>query len=208
MKKRIIYLLGILVTVILLSSCEGNAKVALKADGAVSFEFTGSIGDAFKEMMSSAGNDLSTIDEEGIKLALEQSGFSNVFVVADVLRNDIVIKFEDKTRSSYLFQTEIVSVKDDKEVNFNITAGKFLKLYNAAGEDIQMLLDLFLSPVLNDEEMSEKEYIETIAVTYGEDAGKEIDDSSVKFTIVNKDGKKKSKSIFGKSILCGAEISL
>lgn len=208
MKKRLVYLLGILVTVLLLSSCKGNAKVTLKADGAVAFEFTGSIGDAFKEMMSSAGSDLAEIDAEGIKLALEQSGFSNVFVVADVMRNDIVIKFEDKTKSSYLFETEVVKVKDDKEISFNITAAKFLKLYNAAGEDIQMLLDILMSPVLNEEVMTEEEYIETIAVTYGEDAGKEIDDSSVNFTIVNKDGKKKSKSIFGKSILCGAEISL
>lgn len=204
--KRIIKLLSINLIIfmsLIFCSCDGYAKLQLEKSGAVSFGFVGNLGNAFQDMISSVGEDV-TIDEEGIATELVNAGFANVKVAAK--NQNIMISFTDETRDSYLFESGIVSVKND-DIKLSITPANFLKLYNAAGEDIQMLLDLFISPVLNDEVMTEEEYVDTIAVTYGEDAGKEIDESSVYFSVVNSKGKEKKKSIFAKSILCGIDVS-
>lgn len=188
----------------LFASCDGYANVKMETDGGVSFGFSGVLGDGFKEMIGINGQEIN-IDVEGITKALEDSGFSKVKVAAQ--NDNIMISFVDENRDSYLFQSGIVSVKNN-DVKVSLTAAKFLQLYNSSGEDIQMLLDLFLSPVLNDEEMSEEEYVDTISVTYGEDAGKEIDESAVHFTVIDKNGKKRTKNIFAKSIFCGKDFSL
>lgn len=159
-------------------------------------------------MMTGSGSDLSTIDEEGIAKTLYDSGFESIFVEADAKNNEIKISFEDKDHNSYLFSEEIIKIIDGKEIEFSLTANQFLHLYEQSGDDIIMLLDLFLSPVLNDEVMSEEEYIETIYVTYGEEAGEELRYSNVNFTITDKNGESRSKSVYATSIFCGVPVKL
>lgn len=204
MKKtfKILVVSSLLFLTMIFCSCDGYLKLQYNKDGSVSFGFTGDMGKAFEEMLSSIGEDL-TIDSEAIALELEEEGFSNVKVSHN---NEVVeISFTDIGKESYIFDTKLVSIDGD-EIKVSITPDKFLKLYNTSGEDLQMLLDLFLSPVLNEEVLSEEEYIDTINVTYGEDVGKEINESIIHFSVIDKKGKKKNKNIFIKSILCGSEI--
>ena len=147
MKKFLIISLSFLA--LFFTSCTGDAKITLKQNGSVSFSFSGQLGEAFKEMMSGSGTDLNNIDVKGMEAALKESGFDNIKVNADSKKDLISISFEDINNDSYLFSEDIISVNKD-DISFSLTADKFLSLYNASGEDIQMLLDLFLSPVLND----------------------------------------------------------
>ena len=202
--KKSFFIILMILSLGVFASCDGYANVALEDGGSVSFSFSGVLGNGFREMMGAVDQE-AAIDDEGIANALTESGFSNVKVASH--NNNIIISFVDENRDSYLFQSGIVSVKKD-DIKISLTAEKFLQLYNSSGEDIQMLLDLFLSPVLNDEEMSEEEYVDTINVAYGEGAGKEIDESSVHFSVTNKKGKKITKEIFAKSIFCGKDFAL
>lgn len=206
MKNKLLkfgYICSLIMGLFLFAGCDGYASAKLEAGGGVAFGFSGNVGNGFKEMMEAVGQE-GGIDDKGIHNALVESGFSNVKVVS--LNQNIAISFTDKNCDSYLFQSGIVTVKNG-ELKISLTAEKFRQLYNSSGEDIQMLLDIFLSPVLNDEELSEEEYIDTISVTYGENVGEEIDNSAVYFTVTDKSGKKKTKKIFAKSILCGSEFS-
>ena len=208
MKKKKFLLLSLTLSLLLLFvSCKGDAKITLKENGSVSFSFSGFLGDAFQEMMSGAGGDLSSVDEKGIAQALKESGFENINVDVDAKNNLININFEDKQRDSYLFTENIVQVKGDS-LDLSLTAQQFVRLYELSGDDIISLLDLFISPVLNDEEMSEEEYIETVEVTYGGDVGKELRESNVNFVITDKKGKTKSKSVYATSIFCGVPLKL
>ena len=154
MKKFLIVSLSFLA--LFFTSCTGDAKIILKQNGSVSFAFSGQLGEAFKEIMSGSGTDLNNIDVKGMENALKESGFDNIKVNADSKKDLITISFEDINNDSYLFSEDIINVNKD-DICFSLTADQFLSLYNASGEDIQMLLDLFLSPVLNDEVMSEEE---------------------------------------------------
>ena len=208
MKRKSLLLLSLSLSILLLFvSCEGDAKITLKNNGSVAFSFSGFLGDAFEEMMSGAGGDLSGVDEEGIALALRDSGFENINVDVDADKNLISISFEDKQRDSYLFSENIVQVKGDS-IELSLTASQFLRLYELSGDDIIALLDLFISPVLNDEVMTEEEYIETVEVTYGAEVGKELKDSNVNFIITDKNGKTKRKSVYATSIFCGVPLKL
>lgn len=187
---------------IFLCSCEGKTDIKVLNNGAVSFNFEGNIGGTFKEMMTSLGED-GGIDNESIKMELLQAGFSNVKVFSN---NDVIkISFTDEKRKSPLFNLGILAEKNN-DLSISITPENFLKLYNVAGEEIQSILDLFLSPVLNEEVMSQEDYVDTISVTYGDIAGKEIDKSIVRFNIINKNGKAKKRTVYVKSILCGEKI--
>ena len=209
MKKNIrkFLLLCLSFTLLLFVSCTGDAKITLKENGSVAFSFRGTLGEAFQDMMTGSGSDLSSIDEQGIAKALFQCGFESIDVRCDSINNIIKISFEDKDHDSYLFTEDIINIVDD-EIQFSLTSNQFLSLYEKSGEDITMLLDLFLSPVLNDEVMSEEEYIETINVTYGEEAGKELRTSNVNFIITDKNGKSKNKSVYATSIFCGVPLKL
>lgn len=201
---RLSFICFLILSIFSFAGCDGYASVKMEENGGVSFGFSGDIGNGFVEMMDAVGQD-AVIDEKGIYEALVQSGFSNVKVASQ--NRNIVISFKDENCESFLFQSGIVSVKNGMP-KVSLTPEKFCYLYDSSGEDIQMLLDLFLSPVLNDEILSEEEYIDTINVTYGEDVGEEINNSAVHFTITDKIGKKKTKKVFAKSILCGSSFSL
>ena len=66
-----------------------------------------------------------------------------------------------------------------------------------------MILDLFLAPVFNDEDMTEAEYIEMVGAFYGSEAAKEIDQSLVKINLISKDGSKQSLAYPLTQIFCG-----
>lgn len=205
MKKSLkIILFCLLVSLSLfLCSCKGDVKIGLQKSGAVSFHLTGDVGNVFMDLLSSNGSGSDIIDAERLKTELVTSGFSNVKVISK--NGHIDISFLDEARDTYLFSSGLLRVSGS-ELSVSITPSKFLEFYNSCGEDIQMLLDLFLSPVLNDEIMDEEEYVDTIKVTYGEETGKEIDNSVVSFTVTDKNGNNKKRSIFLKSILCGEKF--
>ena len=54
---------------------------------------------------------------------------------------------------------------------------------------------MILSPLFNDEVMSEEEYIELLASFYGEEIAQEIKDSNFRITLKNADGTKRLYSL-------------
>lgn len=202
--RKSLQVLCILLVSLCFFSCDGDAKIKLQNDGSVYFEFTGKIGDAFTDLMSSNLGYDGGFDVGAISTELKNAGFSNVNVGTE--GDNINISFVDKKCQSYLFTSGLFYIENN-ELKVSITADKFLDFYNSCGEEIQMIFDLFLSPVLNDEIMDEEEYVDTISVAYGQNAGDEIDNSVIKFTIIDKKDNKKFRRIYMKSILCGEEFN-
>ena len=66
-----------------------------------------------------------------------------------------------------------------------------------------MILDLFLAPVFNDEEMTEAEYLEMVGAFYGEAAAKEVGESLVKINLISKDGSKETLVYPLSQLFCG-----
>ena len=66
-----------------------------------------------------------------------------------------------------------------------------------------MILDLFLAPVFNDEEMSEEEYLEMVGAFYGEGTATEVSQSFVKINLISKDGSKETLNLPLTQLFCG-----
>ena len=179
-----------------LTSCTSEIVLKQEKSGSINVKFSSVAGNAFIKMVKSAaadddGNVL--IDVNAITHELEKSGFVNV----DIEKKNVIdfdVSMDDFFGNSILISSGLLSSTAD-EFSANITAAKFADFYNKADDDLVNILDMFLAPVFNDEEMWESEYVELLASFYGDDVANEIKESSLKITLEDVNGKKKSKTV-------------
>lgn len=192
------------------TSCDCSVSVVQNADKSLSIEFNGSVGKAlvsiFEMNDSDSNEEIVIFDEAEIKDELEKSGFSDVQVfVNSKNKNEIKIVMKDKNHSSVLFSSGLLSedsLKGKSELKTNLSPLTLKKFYDDADESLSGLLDLFLAPVFNDEEMTSEEYEEMMGTVYGEEVGNEIQKSTVKISGV------KNTEIKLSDLLCGNTDSI
>ena len=186
-------------------SCTTEITLTLKSDDSVDIKFEGGAGAAFTKMiLSASGTENPGIDTQAVSYELAKAGCENV--KAKSQDSNISISMSDKKHSSYIFTSGIVNFSDDKKhdtLKTQITRKSLEDFYNSADEQTRMILDLFLSPVFNNDYMSEAEYLEMLASFYGEPAAKEVQDSFVKIVLIGKNGKKEEQRIPLVQLLCG-----
>jgi hypothetical protein len=141
------------------------------------------------------------IDTDSVSYELAKAGFSDV-KVSQKKGGAVSIIMNDKKQNSYLFSSKIVKAEKGKLISA-ITRKSLEDFYNSSDEQTRMILDLFLAPVFNNEEMSEEEYIEMVGAFYGERAAKEVSESFVKINLISKDGTKETQNIPLTQLLCG-----
>ncbi len=174
----------------LATSCTSKINITLNKDGSIDVQFSGSSGLAFETLIKTAsgvkdGDVVFNTNE--IEYELGKNGFSNVRV-SSKSGTDLDIFMSDKTKSSSLYKSDVLK-SDKTSITATLSAKKLLDFYNSSDEEIVSFLDLLLAPVFNDEQLSETEYIETIAAFYGQAAADEIAESSFNITLTLPDGK-------------------
>ena len=198
---------------LLFLSCQAEVTLTVQKDDSVSIVFEGGAGEAFTRMISSAAGvngaagadsqDSSDflIDEASVSYELAKAGFSDVKVLQKK-GGAVRISMTDKAQSSYLFTSKIVKAEKGR-LSASISRKSLEDFYASADEQTRMILDLFLAPVFNDEDMSEDEYLEMVASFYGDAAAKEVGESLVKINLISKDGTKESLKYPLSQIFCG-----
>lgn len=188
-------------------SCTTEVTLTLQKDDSVAVSFEGGAGKAFAKMISSAAgisgeadNPL-LIDTASVSYELAKAGFSDVKVNQNN-EGSVSISMQDMKQTSYLFTSKIVKAEKDRLIAA-ISRKSLEDLYSSSDEQTRMILDLFLAPVFNGEEMTEKEYIEMVTSFYGEGAGKEVGESLVKINLISKDGSKQTIVYPLSQIFCG-----
>lgn len=204
--RKLLILIASLLFSVFLFSCNVDLQFSLKKDGSVDITFNGGAGKAFSKMILSATGESadSIYDTKEIGYELAKAGFSNVKVVKGKTGTDLVITMTDLKQSSYLFTSGIVR-EEKGELKTHITPKSLKDFYASADEQTQMVLDLFLAPVFNDEQMSVAEYLEMLGTIYGTDAAREVDESVINVTSVALDGTKSQKRISFGGLMCGVE---
>ncbi len=220
--KKLIFTLTLLISTFFLSSCSLDLNLTLQKDGSVSISFEGGAGQAFTQMLLSASGIGNTDDGEGtdpsqsssqatnalnqsldfkeIEYELAKAGFSNIKSQSQGT-SSVRLSMQDLKRTSYLFTSGLLTY-ENKQLKLNLNRKALVDFYNSADQQTLMILDLFLAPVFNDEEMSESDYIEMLATFYGQDAADEVRDSFINITITNLDGKKSQQKIPFSRLLC------
>ena len=200
MKTKLASILIFLVSVLLLSSCSVKINLKLQQDGTVNITFNGGAGAAFSKMVVSASGGEENFNAKDITDELLKSGFTNVKTEVKGV-SDIKITMTDGNKKSYIFTSGFVSA-EDKKLKINISRKNLKAFYDSANEQVQMILDLFLAPVFNDEEMTQEEYLETIGTFYGASAAEEIRESKIEFVVENPSGEKSFFTYKMADLLC------
>jgi len=199
------YLPALIFLVFTASSCTTDITLTLNSDDSVDISFEGGAGAAFTNMiLSAAGTEGTGIDTEAVSYELTEAGFEDVRILSE--GSNVNISMTDKKQSSYIFTSGIVETSDSKNpkaLKAHITRKSLEDFYTSADEQTRMIMDLFLAPVFNNEYMSEVEYLEMLASFYGEAASKEVEESFVKITLIDKMGKKTEENIPFVHLLCG-----
>lgn len=194
MKK--LFLLLITISSIFFFSCTNELNISFNKDGTADFSFSTAAGTALSKMLKdyakSAGTD-TIIDSKSIVKDLTDSKFSNVKVSVTGF-SSFTASGSDKTKKSILFTSGIFK-EDKSKIKLILTPELLKQFYDKSEESTQMLLDMLLSPVFNDEKMSESEYIETLSTFYGSAIGNEIKSSMITINITDSNGKKISQKV-------------
>ncbi len=186
-------------------SCTTEVTLSVQADNSIAIKFDGGAGEAFSKMISSAagmgGESENLIDTEEVSYELAKAGFSDV-KINQKNGGAVSITMSDKKQTSYIFTSGIAKCEKGK-LSAVITRKSLEDFYASADEQTRMILDLFLAPVFNNEEMTEEEYLEIVASFYGAVAAKEVAGSFVKINLISKDGKKESLNYPLTQVFCG-----
>lgn len=198
--KKIFILAFSFVIFFTLSSCSAKINLRVQKDGSVDVSFNGGAGAAFTKMILAAtgGEEAFNIDE--IATELSKNGFSDVTASSKGI-SEVILNFKDRRKSSFLFGAGILEMKNN-QLLLNLNRQSLKAFYESADENLQMILDLFLAPVFNDEQMSQEEYLEMLGTFYGSAAAKEVQESKVEFVIQNPNGEKINYSYSLAQILC------
>ena len=206
-KAKIFLLTTILFSIICFASCTTEVTLTLKQDDSLDIRFEGGAGQAFAKMISSAaGMGASSdadflIDSDSVSFELAKAGFSNV-KVNQKKGGAVSIAMTDKNQSSYLFTSKIIKAEKGK-LSTAISRKSLEDFYNYSDEQTRMILDLFLAPVFNNEEMSEDEYLEMVGAFYGQAAAGEVKQSIVIINLISKDGSRQTLRYPLSQIFCG-----
>lgn len=184
------------VVILSFASCTSEITLELKKDGSVNVEYSGTAEKALAALLNSASgmtgsdteNSQSSVifDTKEIEYEMGTNGFSNV-KAASKNGPDLTVSMTDKNGKSALFTSGVVSIKNGK-LNATLSPKNLVKFYNSADSQTVMFLDMLLSPVFNEEQMTEEEYLEVLASFYGEDIAEEIKNSKFRITLKNPDG--------------------
>jgi hypothetical protein len=193
------------------SSCKVFLSLTQNQNGDVYVEFSGIPEEAFINTIKSflANDSESTtnknliIDTAQINSFLINSGFTNVEVSNQIGAN-VDIKMTIPKDKTFIFDSKLV-FSDNSGVNSNfgieLSPATLQTFYANADEQIISILDILISPAFYGEEISEEEYIETIASLYGNDVAEEMNKSEIYITLKNKSGKVVKKSLPLKTLL-------
>ena len=202
---------GFLIFSVLICLCFSSCKVFISLtqnqNGDVTVSFSGIPEEAFIKTIKSflevesdsfsATN--SIIDTEEIRSFLLSSGFLNV-EVSNKIGAAVDIKMTIPKGKTFLFDTNLLK-EDDDSFSINLSPATLQSFYANADEQIISILDILISPAFYGEEISEEEYLETIAALYGNDVATEMDNSTIFITLKNKNGKVVKKSLPLKTLL-------
>ena len=191
--------------------CKVFLSLTQNQNGDVNVEFSGIPEEAFINTIKSflATDSESTtnknliIDTAQIKSFLINSGFTNVEVSNQIGAN-VDIKMTIPKDKTFIFDSKLVfSNNSESNSNFGIelSPATLQTFYANADEQIISILDILISPAFYGEEISEEEYIETIASLYGNDVAAEMNKSEIYITLKNKSGKTLKKSLPLKTLL-------
>lgn len=175
-------------------SCRNTLTFSLMDDDSIYFEADCNFdsGGAIQKLLESTGSDFNDLNLEELKSGLEEEGFSRLQLYKK--------KEGGLTVKGILPDDNLIVTKENDRIKFRLTPEIFQDFYNGSGEKIASVFDLFLIPLLSDDEeissLDGQGYLDLIASFYGQGFADEIAKSSLVIVLKNKKQNTAQKSIY------------
>ncbi|MBQ0040381.1 MAG: hypothetical protein KBS64_08145 [Treponema sp.] len=194
-RRKTIYTTFYLIFLMAFTGCATKAAVKPAADGKTTMSLDIDLGGTLTATLDSAMAGLNEIDgtngkqplfdTKAIKKSVAQAGFSEV---------EISSPERQKLHLAFTGFFDFISYTTSK-TTVTLSPASIVKFSNSLGEEFKSVMDLFMAPVLSDEEMSRDEYKELVAVIYGEKLAADLMASNVELSITSPKGKTKVHNI-------------
>lgn len=188
--KKVFRLLSLFL-VFLFCSCETKIIINVLEDDNVLLEFSSLPGEVFSNTIMSFASEEeqpSYINPEELKTALVESKLKNPEVFVNKNNYLLIKALLPKEKDDVLSKSNML-VKENGLYKIKINAENFKNFYYLASQQIQLYIDLLMSPVFTGEETSHQEYIDLLSSVYGQELCDELESSKITF-IINQKNKK------------------
>lgn len=195
---RLSRILFILSFVFICASCRNQLEFVLCDDDSIFFtvECNFDSDGVIQKLLQSVGTDFSELNLDELRSGLEEEGFSKVQVYPSASEG-LVIK-------GYVPKDNDIVFQKDGVITFRLTNEKFRNFYNGSSPRIMAVFDMFLVPVLSDDEellnLDENEYLDLIASFYGQSFSNELSKSSLQISVQDKKKNKTQKTVYFASL--------
>ena len=194
METNLKKLLPLLFFCLLLFSCRNTLSFTLMDDESIYFEADCNFDAAspIQKMLESTGSSFDDLNLDELKSGLEEEGFSKVQVYKK--------KEGGLTVKGILPDDNVIVGQENGSISFRLTPENFRDFYNGSGERLASVFDIFLIPLLSDDEeisgLDRQGYLDLIASFYGQGFSDEIAKSSLVIILKNKKQNRLQKSIY------------
>lgn len=189
-----IYLALYLLVLTAFTGCGTKIAVTSLGDGNSSIELNLELGKIFEKVLDESTAALNEMNgnqkpnffyAEEIKGSLVKAGLKNV-----------VVSSPDRTKLNVSFtgNFEFIECKKNSVV-LKLNPEAMKKFAGSLGAEFMSIMDLFMAPVITGEEMSQKDYKETLSAIYGTELADDLAGSAIQMTLCSASGKKKNFSI-------------
>jgi hypothetical protein len=193
-----IRILIIFAAIFVFASCRNQLVFTLLEDDTIAFDVECNFDQsgAIQKLLQSVGTDFSELNLDELKSGLEEEGFTKVQVYPSKTEG-LVIKGIVPENNDIVFQKDGI-------ITFRLTQENFRDFYNGSSARIAAVFDMFLVPVLSDDEelqaLDEKGYLDLVASFYGQSFADELSKSSMKISVQDKKKNTTEKTIYFASL--------
>lgn len=191
--RQKIAIIFLLFSVLIFSGCTPTLEIAASADGSYHVSYFVSLGKELTNTISSAQGAASTIfDVKEIEKQFSQSSITNISVKSPDARSLAISMLLSKNINSIFYDAGIIlqtrtSNKTTMAVSFSPKSIR--KIYDGMPQTTRAYIDLFMAPVFVGEAMPKNEYIELVAMVYGQKLADEILNANLTLILTSPDKK-------------------
>ena len=203
MKKITVFLF--LAVSLFFTSCKSSVSVKPSAVGA-DFDVSISFGSAFCGLFSAVfpsekgGETRSFFDDAQIAQVLTATGIQNVRVKSNG-QTSLQISGSAAASGNPLVDSGIIVFAPDGNVSLVFSSQNLQALYGLLPFELASYIDMLMAPAFTGEEMTDGEYIDSVATVYGKNVADELNDGEVKFNIHGTDDRTNSSSLSAVKLL-------
>lgn len=189
----------ILFSVLIFAGCTPTLEIIASEDGSYRVSYSVSLGKELTNTISSAqGTSSFVFDVKEIETQFSQSGITNISVRSPDARSLAISMLLSKNINNIFYDAGIISqtrTSNKTTMIVSFSPESICTVYEGMPPTTRAYMDLFMAPVFVGDTMSKSEYVELVAMVYGQTLADEILNANLTLILTSPDKKTRKQFI-------------